>query len=1653
MSSGRSLNQAGFYIARVKIYAYFSGTNLFFMSLSTKAACTFTVFFFMLFSAHAQQLKAEFTPTKTSDCESLITKFVDYSTGTPVSWQWDLGNGSTSTQQSPSASYTTAGTYKVKLTVKNAAGATNSIEKSVTVWEKPKPDFTAGPAKGCIPFNVTFTDKSDPVNGAIATYSWDFGDGTTGSGSSPVHTYNNALSPTVTLTVTNSNGCTASKQITNIVEAAAPLVANFNVSDKFLCSAPGSVSFTNTTTGPGNLSYQWDFGDGGSASDAAPAPHTYTAKGVYKIKLTVTSDKGCTATKTSEDINVANYKADFQMPPNGMCDKTNAIFTATNNPQASSVTWSVDKGYINFYSPQSGASYYPAGPGTVKVTMTADYGSCKESVTKDFEVKPMPQAAFTLDQAAICDVPATVKFTDQSQGATSWKWDFGNGQSSTEQHPSVTYTTLGYFNIKLTASNASGCSTEAGRYVEVAKPVVYANASTSSGCEGLTPFFSSSISSGDAIATYEWDFGDGTKSSAATPSHTYTKAGVYVVKLNYTTANGCKGTAGMYAYNEIRVYKKPTPDFTSPEAPQICGNNWVHFNGTSDIGNSWTWNFGDGTGDFGGLNTQHSYRQPGTYDVSLTVSNNGCSGTTTKTAYIKAVNPFPRFTMQGINCNSRTEMVFDEQSIGIITSWKWDWGDGKTDTYTTKTSPVKHKYDKTGAYKVRLTVTDGTCTSTDSLSINIYAPSPITVTGDKTTLCGSETLRTNVVSIDRTIYSEYNFRWQSSDGTYGSWEFWNYDRASFTNLKPGKDTIRLIVHNYQGCPDTSNSIIVDVHGPVAKFLSPPVLECRGTELTFTDQTDASKGKPIKSWSWDFGDGTPAKVFTAPPFKYTYNKSGFFYPRLTVTDEDGCTSSIGSTSYLQVNGPNADFMPSPVLVPPGGNIWFYNYTQETGGNATYKWDFGDNTFSTQHSPSKSYPDKGVYTVKLLVKDNNGCTDSAKKQVKVSSVSANFSVTTSFVNNSGCPPVIARFTNTSVNYASSYWDFGDGSFATIPNPSHTYTYAGKYKVKLKVVGDADTEDVYEQEVEVKGPYATITTSTNGGCLSKEIEFNVNAVNAVDFAWDFTDGNVITTTESTIKHTFKEPGIYKPRLILSDQAGCKGTAFLDAPIVIDKLDVQLTSTPEFVCDEGWVAFTPKFNSYSIDELKEAAEYKWTFDPALQVENETTATPNFYLDKIQAYNFSLITTTAYGCTQTVSKTVYAYPKPAATISAPLQACEDEAVSFSGTVSKVNEVTWKWDFGNGSTGSVQEPPKQVYSKAGLSEVALIVMSKDGCSDTALHNITIQPKPVINAAAASAVICQGKSTMLSAGGGVTYLWSPALDLSNPQAPDPVASPRVSTTYQVAVTDANGCSNTDDVSIRVAAPFRIQATPDTTMCLGYVLPLWAKGADHYEWKGEGLSVTNIPSPHATIKVVGNYTYTVTGYDADGCFTHDTSLIASVYPAPFVSAGPDRIRMTGMPVTLYGQGSPDIVKWKWSPPDQLDCTTCPKPMASPNLSTKYKVEVENGYGCKATDEVVVMVTCDRGAVFLPTGFTPNRDGINEWFYPKGRGIKEVASLRIYDRWGSLVFERTHFQMNIASAGWDGSWKGAIAPMGNYVYAIETICEDGTSFLFRGTVTLIK
>lgn len=1612
--------------------------------------CLF-VSFFAIQPVMAQQ-NADFVASVVSDCESVSTTFTDMSTGTPVTWLWDFGNGYTSTKQKPAATYLKTGNYTVTLKVTYADGSSKTATKTdyIHVRAKPTVDFSVSANKGCVPFSPTFTDKSKPGDGTLKSYSWDFGDGgaAENAGSTISHDYTVPGIYSVVLTVTNSYGCTNFKVLDKAADVVPAINADFSVSEKVLCKAPVDVAFANTSSGPGTLSYKWDFDDGGSSTLQNPGKHTINTKGTHSIKLTVSNERGCKSIKTVDDINVANYVTTLTLPALVCTDQYSNFAAAFSPVQPQSTNWEIN-GQSAWSYDNNTVSYYPNAAGPVKVKITAMYGNCADVVEKTVDVKASPTGNIISESKPLCSVPVTIDFKAGITGASTWSWDFADGQHTTIENPTHEFQREGYFPVGLTATSKDGCAITRGIYISVSSTKITPYVYNDNGCEGLSASFEAMSNSQDVVKTFLWDFGDGATSAAPAPSHVYAKAGTYTVSLKYTTVNGCTGTE--IVGSRIQVYKKPTVDFSSPDAPVVCGNTAATFIDKSDVGNSWYWSFGDGGVAFG-KNATYSYHEPGIYDITLTVSNGTCSNTSTKPAYIQTVNPFPRFDINAVDCNQRTTVNVTEYSLGA-NSWKWSWGDGTDTSYTIHSDNVTHIYAKSGTYTIQLTTSDGHCTTYLSAPVTIIAPSPVTITTDKSTLCSNESVIGRVTAEDVSIHNSYwPYHWEL-DGA-DNWYYYDNSTRTFDGLTPGKHTIGLKIQDKLGCFNAAKDIDITVRGAVADYNLPSEAECKGAVLTFTDNSDQTHSGGIRKWVWNFGDNTAAESYTSGPFKHTYQTAGNYRPSVTVTDVDGCVNTFAGKEVL-VNGPVADFNADYSVVTPGSYVNFYNASYEYGGTITeLKWDLGDgNTADDPYYVLHQYPNEGVYPVKLQIKDDNGCTDEKVKSIKVSSVGAGFDYTYSFVNGSNCAPVIYHFNNTSINYQTCSWDFGDGGTSDQPFPTHTYTTSGHYKVTLKVKGIADSEDEYTEEVVVKGPYAVITASDEGGCLEKEITFTVTPENATSFSWDFTDGEVIETDALVTKHHFTEAGIYKPQLLVKDDAGCKGSAFLTNPIVIDQLDIKLNPNATKFCDEGILTFAPVFNSYSIEDLSIAPVFTWTYDPSLTPKNINTTTPEFSLDKVGAYNFELELTTKYGCYQKVAVPVNVYPKPLATISGPDQACKETPVTFSGSVTRSTDVTWDWDMGNNKTSSVQQPAVQTYSTTGNAEVKLTVTSKDGCTNEIKHVINVLPLPDIKAGAPAEFICLGNITLLHAGGGSIYEWSPAAGLDNPAISDPKASPTITTNYQVKVTDDNGCINTDEVKIRVVQPFTIHATPDTILCVGDKLPLRVWGTDAYNWRGTGLDKPNTPTPVATLNRAGQYVYEVTGYDKDNCFSDETSLTVNVNPVPVVSAGADRETMAGVPVYLASNNSNDVISWRWTPADYLDCFNCARVVALPNLTTRYQVEVMNTYGCKASDDVIVHVLCNQSAIYMPNAFTPNYDGKNERIFPKGKGVKEIEWLRIYDRWGTLVFEKTHFPINVPAAGWDGRSGNREAPLGTYIYSMQTVCESGEKFEFKGNITLIK
>jgi gliding motility-associated-like protein len=142
-----------------------------------------------------------------------------------------------------------------------------------------------------------------------------------------------------------------------------------------------------------------------------------------------------------------------------------------------------------------------------------------------------------------------------------------------------------------------------------------------------------------------------------------------------------------------------------------------------------------------------------------------------------------------------------------------------------------------------------------------------------------------------------------------------------------------------------------------------------------------------------------------------------------------------------------------------------------------------------------------------------------------------------------------------------------------------------------------------------------------------------------------------------------------------------------------------------------------------------------------------------------------------------------------------------------------------------------------------------------------------------------------------------------------------------------------------------------------------------------------------------------------------------------------------------------------PDGLNCADCPQPMATPRFDTKYYVQFEDVNGCRNSGEVQVIVLCNNNNIFVPNTFSPNGDGSNDVFYVRGKGLSRVKSLRIFNRWGQVVFDRNNVNVNDESMGWDGKYKGAKPVPGVYVYQVEIFCDNSQVVKFEGNVALIQ
>lgn len=1571
------------------------------------------------------QITANFNATPTEGCAPLLVSFSDLSTGNPSGWKWDLGNSTISYLQNPSVTYFNPGEYSVKLVVQNAGGKDSLIKTAyIKVYAAPQVSFDAPVTSGCSPLPVNFNNTSTAGNGTISSYLWDFGDGNTSVQQVPSHSYSNPGNYNISLVAVNSYGCRSTNYATNYITVNPSPEAGFNSINAIGCTAPHSVSFQNQSTGTGSLTYSWNFGDGNSSTLQNPV-HQYNSNGIFNVTLITTNATGCKDTLVkNQEVHIGSLHPDFQVNP--VCEGVPAQFTNISSPASDSVRWNFGDGTTS----QVNNPLKTFVAGTYQVKMLAYFSQCKDSVIKTINVAPKPHANFAGNDTVGCMAPLSVQFTNNSVQAVSYQWDFGDGNTSSLPSPLHVYNSPGFYTVTLIVSNAAGCTDTLVKteYIKIKLPEVTINNLPQRGCAPFSWTFSVTTNTLVPVTGYEWNFGDGSTSNLPNPTHVFAE-GTYNIQLIITTASGCKDTT--IVPTGIIASVKPQAAF-SANPRDVCAFTAVNFtDGTTGTVDQWIWSFGDGGGSTA-QHPQHEYQDTGYFPVTLIAGNNGCYDTIRIPNYIHVKPPIANFLTQ-MNCDQSFVRLFINSSIGAD-EVLWNFGDGTT---SVETNP-SHTYAAAGIYTVTLTVKNNSsgCTHSKTAQV-IIADEEAAFTASKTVVCKRESIL--FTASQRNVNGIVSYNWNFGDGTTASGQLVN---KAYSNS--GNYSIRLIITDAAGCRDTLiKPLHIRVNGPTANFNASVPGSCLLTDVYFNDLSTTDGINGITQWNWNFGDGSNTS-FTAPPFTHSYSNAGTYNVTLSITDMAGCTDTKTKNNHLIISRPVAAFRTTDTLSCPGAGIIFSN--QSTGNTLQYNWQFGDGGVSSTANPVHTYTTTGLYTIKLTVTDKFGCTSVLIKEnyVRIVKPIADFTVSDSV---GTCPPLIVNFQNNSSNYQSFRWDFGDGTFSTAANPTHFYNQAGTYNAKLTITGPGGCTEEKIHRIIVKGPSGSFTYSNISGCRPLTVQFVAHTQNRSSFIWDFNDGTTVATNDSVISHTYTEPGIYLPKMILKNTAGCTVPITGNDTIFVRAVNASFTAGRRLLCDNGIISFTNTTVSNDV-----ISSYKWYFGDGT---TSTQIHPQHNYTNTGFYTVSLKVTTAMGCTDSVSipQTIKIVGSPQVSITTGAPGCVPLTASISGNLlnADTSAIHWEWNISDGQTATGKTPAALNFLNSGVFNIRLIATNSSGCSDTALSSIEGYAIPLVNAGA-DLFICKGSGKQLNATGAATYTWSPAAGLSCSNCANPLANPQNNTQYIVTGKSVKGCVARDTIAVDVQFPFKMQVSKGDTLCVGESTTLSASGAHTYSWSpSAGLNSTTTAMVKATPTATTRYR--VTGKDDKGCFEDTAWFDVKVYPIPTVDAGDDIILNVGRTARITPRISADVTSVLWTPSTGIVSSIYPGVEVKPTSTTDYVVTVKNPGGCMAADQVRVQVLCNNANVFIPNTFSPNGDGSNEIFYPRGTGLFRIKSARIFNRWGEVVFEKNNFKANDAGSGWDGKYKGSALNSDVFVYVLEIVCENNETIVYKGDVALIR
>jgi gliding motility-associated-like protein len=821
-------------------------------------------------------------------CEPLPTTLSNQSQVAPVNssvisnYLWDFGDGQVGTGTPISHAYAVSDTYTVRLIVVSNHGCSDTLTTQMDVYPKPVINSVTIPAT-CWNEEVQFIQNSvvaGTFGGLINSYTWSFGDGQTGSGSSETHHYATAGHYPGALVVATNHGCRDT--LGEMVEVyPKPVIQSISVAD--VCH-PESSNFSQASTvdtlfGSVINAWQWAFGDATTGTGPNPT-HAYLVPGAYPVRLEVVTNYGCRDTLMDTTRIFGKPVAGFINTHVCEPDPYQPLDTSAVDTVLGSVidTWSWNFGDGNSSTLQNPSNNY-AIPGsyTVSLVVETNFG-CLDTVLQVMNYNPKPLGDFTWSTNCWPEALMLVDATTISGGfLTSWNWNFGDGNTDSVPNPQHYYAAADTYQVSLIVGSSGGCNDTIINSVRSnEKP--QADFEVPLRCMPFAlDFVNTSTAIPGGIASSTWDFGDGGGDSILHPSHAYLAPGTYRVTLVATTDSSCSDTV----FRNIVVNPGPTAAY---QVNNVCMPELAQFSDSS-TGSivAWKWEFGDGGIDTV-ANAVHPYASAGTYGVTFVVTtDSACSDTLMSTLEVHPT-AIANLGLDLDHCQFDTlTLLPDPIQPGQI------WSTGSTEDSIRIWLPATYFIEVTdsNACVQRDTVE---VIASPTISLSILPASDID-------LCEGDTVILNAAHPDGQA-------WKWSDGSTDA--VLEVDSAG---------TYTAIVYNSYACRDTDTVVVHLIPAP-----SPQL----GADSAFceADTFHLFPGAGFTSWQWSTG-ATDSSIAVVEGGTYS----------VTVTNSTGCEG----TDFIQLVrnplpvidlGPNIDFCADSSVVMQAG-----------AGFAAYLWSDG------------------------------------------------------------------------------------------------------------------------------------------------------------------------------------------------------------------------------------------------------------------------------------------------------------------------------------------------------------------------------------------------------------------------------------------------------------------------------------------------------------------------------------------------------------------------------------------------------------------------------------------------------------------------------------------------------------------------------------------